>query len=116
MIILQAFQTTTILPNPELDDSEALISEVSALRTITGQLYTYVKQQDRRKLILTFQLDRLKALELREFLAAYLSSTITLTDHLDRIWRGVFMSNPFDVETVIRRRQTITLEFEGIII
>ena len=107
-------QTITLLPNPQFSDSEALTAAVSSQQTMDGTLHTYVKTKDsRRKLLFSFNLNRLKALELKAFIQAYYRSKITLTDHNDVMWIGNFTSNPFDLESIVDERQTFTLEFEG---
>ena len=114
MIRLAAHQTITLLPNPQFSDSEALTSEVSSKQTMDGTRHTYVKTKNaRRKLIFQLNLNRMKALELREFIRSYYRSEIRLTDHLNVSWLGYFTSNPFDFESVLDERQVIQLEFEG---
>lgn len=117
-VILQApypaLQTTTTLPNPEFGDGENKTDEVSVMRSITGGLYTYVKTKSgRRKLLMQFNLDRLKAFELDEFIRAYYVSKIRLTDVNGIVWIGNFTSNPFDFDSP-NQRQSIQLEFEGV--
>ncbi len=111
-----AIQTITWLPNPSWDDSEALTVSVSEQRSISGLLYTYVKTKNlRRKLLFEFELNRMKALELRAFIKSYYRSKIQLSDHTGAIWVGYFTSNPFEFDTPSRgNRQTIQLEFEGV--
>ena len=111
-----AIQTITWLPNPSWDDSEALTVSVSEQRSISGLLYTYVKTKNlRRKLLFEFELNRMKALELRAFIKSYYRSKIQLLDHTSTIWIGHFTSNPFEFDTPSRgNRQTIQLEFEGV--
>lgn len=107
-------QTTTLLPSPKFSDSEGVLDEVIQKRAMTGSLYTYVKtKSNRRKLLMQFQLDRMKGLELRAFIRAYFKSKIRLTDHLDQVWIGYFTSNPFDFSTSSSEQQLISLEFEG---
>ena len=59
MIVLQAphslIQTTTILPDPEWNDGEGIMSTMSLNSAEDGTLYSYVKRTDRRKLGYTFQ-------------------------------------------------------------
>ncbi len=115
MIKLTSFQTTTFLPNPEFGDSEGILDEVTVKRTIIGGRHVYVKTKgSRRRLTLNFRLTRLKALELRAFIRSYFSSTVTLVDHLDQVWVGNFMSNPFEFTSVTGPDQTIQLDFEGV--
>ena len=105
-------QTITVLPDPEFSDSEALTVEISTKRTITGALYTYVKTKNqRRKLIFTLRLDRMKALELRAFIQSYYQSDILITDHNGVNWVGKFGSNPFELENL--QLNNIQIEFEA---
>lgn len=119
-------QTTSLLPNPQLSDTEALTSSVTPRRALDGTLYTYVRTTGgRRKMTWEFRLARPKALELRAFIYSYFASRIKITDHNGRIWIGNFMNNPFEFESANRNAPavgglprgetvTITLEFEGI--
>jgi hypothetical protein len=90
-----------------------------------GTRYTYVKRKNRRKLLWSFRLTRNKGLELRAFIYAYFASQIVITDHLDRVWRGHIVGNPFEFNTSDKagpainpmprgETQTIELEFEGV--
>ena len=109
-----AIQTITVLPNPKFSDSEALTDEVNIKRSMSGTLYTYVKtKNNRRKLLLDFQLNQMKGLELKAFIRSYYLSKIRLTDHLNQIWIGYITSNPFEYTTSSDEQQTIQLEFEG---
>jgi hypothetical protein len=119
MVSLEApyplLQTTTLLPNPEFSDSEALTTEVKEHRSMIGTLYTYVKtKNNKRKLLMQFKLNRMKGLELRAFIRSYYLSKIRLTDHLEQVWVVNFISNPFEFDTSSDERQNISLEFEGI--
>jgi hypothetical protein len=128
MFTLQAphpsLQTTTILPNPRLGDSESLRVGIAVKRAMDGTRYTYVKRKGGKKLQWTFKLTRNKGLELRAFIQSYFASTIVATDHNDRVWVGNFVNNPFEFDTPSRaapaispmprgESQVITLEFEG---
>ncbi|KKK64227.1 hypothetical protein LCGC14_2986340 [marine sediment metagenome] len=52
MITLTADRTTIALPNPRFNDSENLTNDINIKRTLGGQIFTYVKSKDRRRLIL----------------------------------------------------------------
>ena len=118
-------QTTTVLPNPDFSDQEALTSEVSTKRSLNGTVRTYVKtKNNRRKLQWTFNLTRNKSLELRAFINSYFASKIEIKDHRNRVWTGNFINNPFEFEGVrvakpaiapwpVGETYSITLEFEG---
>lgn len=115
MIKLKSYQTTTLLPNPDFDDSEGLMDEVIIKRTIDGARHTYVKTKNqRRKLLFAIKLTRLKALELRAFIQSYFYSEIELTDHLDQVWIGNIIVNPFEFTTASADVTTIQIDFEGV--
>jgi hypothetical protein len=119
-------QTTSLLPNPQFSDGEALTDSVIPKRAMDGTLRTYVKRKNgRRKLTWTFKMTRNKGLEVRAFVLAYFASKVRVTDHNGRIWVGNFTNDPFEFETTEKagpsiggwpkgESQTITLEFEGI--
>ncbi len=115
MITLTAFQTTTVLPNPRWNDSENPTVEIITKRAMQGTLYTYAKtKNERRKLSMSFDLTRQKALELRAFIRAYYQSKIRLTDHIGQVWVVNFTSNPFEFATSPSEWKNIQLEFEGV--
>jgi len=115
MIRLTAYQTTTVLPNPDWSDSEGILGEVIIKRTITGARHIYVKTKNQRRRIgFSLKLTRMKALELRAFIQSYFASEITLTDHLNQVWIGYFTVNPFEFMTTNANILTIQLDFEGV--
>jgi len=129
MFTLQApyprLQTTTLLPNPQFSDAENLQVTMTRKMAMNGTRYTYIKRKERRKLKWSFRLTRNKGLELRAFIYAYFASKIVVTDHLDRVWQGWLLNNPFEFDTVDRagpaispmprgETQMIELEFEGV--
>lgn len=120
-----AIQTITVLPNPELSDSEALTDRIMPQRAVDGTLYTYVKRTNgRRKMLWSFNLSRPKALELRAFILSYFAARLRVTDHNGRVWTGYLTNNPFEFITDRRAAPSweglpgelpsITLEFEGV--
>lgn len=122
MIKLEApypnINTISYLPNPQFGDSEAENIEVQKHVMISGKKYTYVKtSNDRRKLLFSLYLTRMKALELKAFIKSYFASSIKLTDHLSQVWIGHFTLNPFDFEVVGPSEYcNIQLEFEGVLV
>ncbi len=94
--------TTTVLPNPQFNDTQARKVELQIMRSMNGTRYTYVKSNDRQALSFTFLLTRKKALELRAFLVSYYRAKVQLTDHEGAIWEGYFTNNPFEFSTAGR--------------
>ena len=115
-----SFDTTTVLPSPEFGDSEALRGIVKILRTMTGELYTYVsKKEGLKKLTWRFKTSKNKAKEVREFIKAYYGDPIQATDHNGDVWIGYLKNNPYEFEDVSRavsfpggEMTTFTLELE----
>ncbi len=122
-VILQApfefIQTTVVLPNPLLDDTVNLVSNLTLRRNMNGSTYTYVKSNKNRLLKYTFTLDRLKALSLQDFLDAYNGSHIKVQNWKGEIWKVKLINNPVDFVQTRRYapgsdRTDVNLEFEGI--
>jgi len=120
-----AIQTTSLLPNPVLGDSEQPTVEVQTRRALDGTLYTYTKTKlGRRKLVINFRVTRMKGLEFYEFIRSYHGYKMKYLDHLDRTWIGYIVNNPFEFTTSERWRSKrypygemmeFTVEFEGML-
>ena len=111
---LQVPDAITILPNPDLQDTEGGRLSLVIHRTLDGTRRVHGKRSNRRVLAYTFQLTRAKALELEAFIDAYYADWINVTNHLGEVWRVKLVNNPFEFEaTGNGERQTITLEIEG---
>ena len=125
MIILQApmpaLETTTVLPNPQLNDSEAPRHVVTTTRAMDGTLYTYIKTSATDKLNYTFLLSRMKGLELRAFITAYFRARVRMQNHKGEVWEVYFLNNPFEFDASDGARNapggeqiTVVLEMEGV--
>lgn len=117
---LPLLAATTVLPDPQLNDSLSPKLAVNIERSMNGRRFIYVKRSDRSKLHYEFVLSRMKALELRAFVAAYYRAQIRVTNHLGEVWHVYFASNPFEFEGQGRAggwpggaANVVTLEFEG---
>lgn len=117
MIKLQApypgIQTTTVLPDPQLGDTQNAQQSISINRAIDGTRYSYVKKPGLKKLVYSFVLSRLKAEELKAFLAAYYRAPILLTNHKGEQWVVYFTANPFAFAQKGREQVNIDLEMQG---
>jgi hypothetical protein len=114
VVKLQAFQTITLLPNPELSDVQSRVLTNTLHRSLGGNVvYTYVKSSDQQNLTFVFKLSRAKAVELHEFIDAYHAQELTLTDHRDRVWTVKLARNPFEYSQGARNLSEITLQFVG---
>jgi hypothetical protein len=128
MLMLQAplpgLVATTVLPNPQFNDSHLKQHSVTIKRAMDGTCYTHVQTTDgRHKLTYEIRMSRMKALELRGFITAYFSSQMRLTNHKGEIWRVWLVSNPFEFNTAERADGqpgnefvVITIECEGFLI
>lgn len=124
-ILLQApfelVQTTVVLPNPILNDNENLILNLTIRRSMTNVKYTYVKTSQNRKLKYTFTLDRMKSLELQEFINSYNGANIKMLNWKGELWRVKLLTNPVDFVQTGRYspnsdRTDVNLEFEGVLL
>lgn len=112
--------TTTTLPSPQFSDSKALTATINRMRAIDGTLYTYVHSKNNRmRHVWQFNLSKHKAIELREFLDAYFSNQIQVTDHNGNILVGYVRNNPFEfigegaaMDWPGDEMTSITIEFE----
>ena len=128
MLILQApypgLASTTVLPDPQFNDAQAMQHGVTIQRAMDGTRYTHVHTTDgRHKLTYQFSMSRMKALELRAFIQAFFRSQVRLTNHKGEIWRVWFVNNPFEFDAVERaggypgdEMIAVTLECEGFLI
>ena len=121
--ILQApytkIQTSVAVPNPLLDDTENLVSDVIVRRSMNGTTRTLIKTSNSRRLKYTFTLSRYKALELQAFFKAYSGAEIRLLNWKGEIWKVRVITNPIDFVQTRRydatgARTDVNLEFEGI--
>lgn len=110
-------QTSVILPNPQLGDTDGHDLILSIKRSLTGGKITHIKRNQQR--ILNFQLilTRAKTEELKEFVKAYYGEEMRLFDWRDRVWKGIWESNDFIV-TPIRYQEDciVDVSFRGQII
>ena len=120
------WQTTTLLPNPQFSDQEALVDTLVQKRAMDGTRYVYIhRRDDRRKLHWTFALTRNKGLELQAFIKSYFASRIRVVDHNGVVWLGNFTNDPFECNTTERAApaitpmprgelETVDIEFQGV--
>jgi len=118
---LPLLETTTILPNPQMNDGEAPRHVVKTSRAIDGTLYSYIKTSATNKLNYTFLLSRMKALELRAFITSYYRAKVQLTNHKSEVWEVYFLNNPFEFNASDGARNVpggeqinVVLEMEGV--
>ncbi len=113
-------QTTIILPSPQWGDSATPTPSVKTLRTMDGDLYTYISTRDKRKKCnWSFSISRHKGLELKAFYNSYSGSRVRITDHEDLVWIGYIQVNPFELTGTERagnlpgqEAMDITIDFE----
>lgn len=100
-------QTTCIFPNPQLGDTLASQDQMQMRMAMDGSLYTFVKTNDRISLVLTFDLVKAKAIELREFYRAYSDQPIRLTLWDNSLWIVYFTNDQADFEHLGRTPSSI---------
>ena len=98
-----AYETTTVLPSPDFGDSEALKATITTMRTMNGDMHTYViARNGLKKLKWRFKTSRNKVKEVREFIEAYFDEAIHVTDHEGNTWLGYLRNNPYEFEDIAR--------------
>lgn len=107
-----------ILPVPELGDTLGNVDTVAYKYNMAGSIRTYVTSSVNRAFSLTFNLSRLKALELREWLTINLVELMTITLWKGEIWECRLIND--DLQFLAENRWSkerekivITLDFEG---
>lgn len=112
---LPLIQSTVMLPSPTLGDAISPQSEVTISNSMSGVIYSYVKSNDRIRLIWDFNALTLeKAIELREFIDTYLNYSWRVTDHQERVYSVQLVNVPVEFTTVGRGEyRSCRLEMEG---
>lgn len=119
IFVLKGFNAVITLPNPEFDDSEANTDTLTVYRSMSNQIYTYVKRQELRKLAYSFRMSRKKSLELRRFFDSERTNKIEIMNHKSEIWIGYLTTNPINY-TAVRLAQPcgeevdVSLDFEAV--
>lgn len=112
-----------LLPNPNVEDSEALEHQLNFNRSMNGTRHTYVKSSTDRKLIYEFSdIGRGKILEVQAFLKQFRGKRIRLTNFRGEIWKVFINQSGTEFQTNKRsfnsggaRKEagSFTLEFIG---
>lgn len=118
MIVLQAphefIQATSYFPDPEFQDEQNLIVATKIKYAMDGTLYSTTRKSQDYKLVYDFNLTRLKTLELIEYIKAYYTYNIRLTNAKSEIWVVKIVSDPLDFSAVaIQEINTVRIEFQG---
>ena len=93
---------TMVLPNPKLDNTKGLTSNISALYTEDGTVYTYVtKRSGKKKYLWSFSVSADKANEVYGFFDHFSGQKLRVE------WQGVYyigyiVNNPIEVRYVER--------------
>lgn len=129
MILLQApypsFETSTVLPSPEWNDSTSLVNQMGLKRSMNNVVYTTVRTSNRQLFKWVFNLTSEKVRELQDFYKLYSSQPIYATDHKGRKIVGFIKNNPITASGTHRAvyspgptnfsndSESLEIEFEG---
>jgi len=91
-------KVTSVLPDAEFGDGRKSESSVDIKRTMIGRVITYIKTSAKQTLTLTFQLTRMKDLELDQFIQSFHTTEWQLTLHDGSIWRAKLVGEPIKRE------------------
>jgi len=101
------------LPNPTFQDSQALVNKLNNQTMMDGSKRVYVRSTNKRKIDYDFELCYPKALELEEFVKAYMGVEWRLIDMENKVWRVIFLPDVFELD---KERETLvraSLSLEG---
>lgn len=101
----------SVLPNPQLTDVESTNLSIAKKRSMTGVIYTYVKDEGTSRFTFNFTLSRSKSLELEAFVRA----TIALQWRVEfngSVYMVYLDSNPFEQQH-LSGFDAVTLILEG---
>jgi len=93
---------TMVLPNAKLEDMRASQQKIAVRRSMLGRLITYVKSNSRQTHRLSFELSRMKALELEAFVTIYYRAEWLITLYDGSQWIVQLLANPFEQITTDR--------------
>lgn len=119
LFVIKGYNSAITLPNPQFDDSESTGDILTVYRSMSNQIYTFVKVQPFRKLTYSFIITRQKAIELRKFFDNERANKIEVQNHKTEIWIGYLITNPI-VYTATKLAEPcgeqveVSLDFEAI--
>lgn len=120
LVILESGAGVIVLPAPEFNDKEGGNGRINIKRAMDGTRRVYKREQPSSRLMYDFTMDRVKAIELRQFILTYNSSVIHMTNWKGEIWYVVLTNNPFQLtedaywQSSWGNKCSITLEFQGV--
>src|SRR5690606_23228830 len=94
------------LPSARFEDTQTPEHDLVVQRTMLGRMITYVRSNPRRTLGLTFQLSRMKSLELETFINIYYRTEWRLTLYDGSVWRVRLTGEPTQRTTIGRSGDT----------
>lgn len=104
-------KVTMILPAPNFGNIRASQSSIQMKRSMTGEVWTYIRPNDADVIELTFSLSRQKDLELGEFVRVYHTATWKITDHNGNNWKCQLVGEP--IKRIARARNNATSSSTG---
>lgn len=114
MFLIQApwpnVQATIVLPNPQFADARARTNSLNLQRSMSGEIYTYVKKTTLERISYSFKLSKAKAEEFRQFIKYYQAYPMQFTNHKDEVWRVQLTNDPTTITYNILVNATIDAE------
>jgi hypothetical protein len=104
-------KVTMILPAPNFGNIRASQSSIQMKRSMTGEVWTYARPNDRDVVQLSFSLSRQKDLELGEFIRVYHTAFWKIVDHNGNSWKCQLVGEP--IKRVAHSRNNATSSSTG---
>jgi hypothetical protein len=120
-MIIQTPRRILVLPNPQLGNKITGGDEVSNFHMMDGTRRTYIKRRSTRVHSWSFQVTRMKSLEVLDFFLTENSETWTVTNYDGSTITGKCLTNPITVTpfvygphgTANEEMASFEIEFEG---
>lgn len=120
VVILQSDTTTIVLPTPEFGDKQGGTGKLNIKRAMDGTRFIYKRDSPSSKLSYDFVIDRVKAIELRQFLLNNNSKFLTMENWKGERWAVLLTNNPFTFtetaywDSPYGNKCSISLDFQGV--
>lgn len=118
-VILEGATSLVVLPPPEFGDSDKPEHEVRVARSMNNVVYSFIKRNLLRTLKYEFEIGRVKALELQQFLDLNAGKPIFLKNWKGERWYGNVINQPFNTTLesrfapCTREKASVIIEFSG---
>ena len=100
---MQSLTALTLMPNPDVENSEEVEADVNIRQSMDNTFYTYSRQSNQRRVNYTWSnLGRGKIAEIQEFFKLSYGERLTIKDHRDVQYTVIVEDNTLEFTTTKR--------------